>query len=241
MTTATVPATRYQTKLWSWVSLRNPWQYFLTALALLGLVDVTKQLVEWAALIHWFVEHYATLRTWLFNWSPIHFPPEWHNYIVLGCVMFSITNIGYWRRTGRTYLFDALTFGFMRRPFPKSVTRLDMMALVATVAFSLIFMVSTCAVLMWFCMKVPAPLFWCRPLSEKCDSWAFLGYLMEGLMSLPRLTQSLLVAAFILGFTGPLIAWRWILSTTLLFVALVSVNEIYVHWLAPMASGVGPG
>src|SRR5262249_2528919 len=80
-------------------------------LAVISLVDLTRQLVEWAALIHAIAERYAQVRRWLFKWVPFHIPEEWHDYIVLGIISITVMNAGYYRRTGR-FLFWELRKSF---------------------------------------------------------------------------------------------------------------------------------
>jgi hypothetical protein len=56
-----------------------------------------------AALIHWIVENYALVKNLLFGWLPFHIPPEWHDYILLFFIIFSVTNVGFYQRTGRIF------------------------------------------------------------------------------------------------------------------------------------------
>jgi hypothetical protein len=67
-----------------------------------------------------------------------------------------------------------------------------------------------------------------EPHSTYFDSFRYL--LRSGFT---HAIQWFLIAVSI-GFSGALIAWRWILGTGLLFVALVASNEIYLHWLTPV-------
>jgi hypothetical protein len=82
--------------------LRRAWEKIATVLAVIGLIDLSSQLNKWAALIHWFGEKYAIAREWLFGWLPFHIPPGWHDPVVLFLILFSVTNVGVRRRTGRT-------------------------------------------------------------------------------------------------------------------------------------------
>jgi hypothetical protein len=127
---------------------RSAWEKLATALAVISLVDLSGQLIKWAALIHWIVERYAIVRNWLFGWLPFHVPPEWRNYIVLFLAVFSVTNLGFYQRTGRTYAKQLFLFF---RDYPhgglegipvewskeKPGTLEDRVAIVATVAILL--------------------------------------------------------------------------------------------------------
>jgi hypothetical protein len=81
------------------------WSKIATFLAILSLVDVTHQVVEWATIIHAIMSIYVTTREWLFGWLPFRIPPAWHNYIILACMAFSVGNIGYYKTTGRIFAF----------------------------------------------------------------------------------------------------------------------------------------
>jgi hypothetical protein len=84
--------------------LRRTWEKVGTVLAVIGLVDVTGQLIKWATVIHWIAERYATARTWLFGWLPFHIPPERHDSIVLLLIFFSVTNLGSYQSAGYTFV-----------------------------------------------------------------------------------------------------------------------------------------
>jgi hypothetical protein len=84
--------------------LRRTWEKIATVLALIGLIDLTGQLIKWAGLIHWLAEKYAGVRAWLFSWLPFHIPPEWHDTIVLVLILFSVTNVGTYQSTGYTFI-----------------------------------------------------------------------------------------------------------------------------------------
>jgi hypothetical protein len=81
------------------------WHKIATVLAAIGLVDVTGQLIKWASIIHWIAERYAVVRGWVFSWLPLRLPPEWHDPTVLFLILFSVTNVGLYRRTGHTLAF----------------------------------------------------------------------------------------------------------------------------------------
>jgi hypothetical protein len=190
-----------------------------TVLALIGLVDLTSQLIKWAALIHWIASEYAICRTWLFGWLPFHIPPEWHNYIVLSVILFSVTNVGFYRQTGELYFVELLLLP----------TRLIGISPIwerrhVADADGLIFRISE------FC--------WIVSLNIPIIYFLSLGlhhFFGVELPPIPPQAKWLALGAF-MGATGILIAWRWILGTAFLFGILVGINEIYVHWLAPGAS-----
>jgi hypothetical protein len=89
--------------------LGRVWDKISLALTVLGLIDVTSQLVEWAEFIHWIVQKYKIWRDWLFYFLPFHIPEEWRNYVVILGLAFSVTNIGYYKRTGKLYILQLIT------------------------------------------------------------------------------------------------------------------------------------
>jgi hypothetical protein len=84
--------------------LRRTWEKIATVLAVIGLIDLSSQLIHWAALIHWVATKYAIVRAWLFGWLPFHIAPEWHDPIVLFLIFFSVTNLGYYQKTKRMFM-----------------------------------------------------------------------------------------------------------------------------------------
>jgi hypothetical protein len=70
----------------------------------IGLADLSGQLIKWAAVIHWIVTKYAIVRAWLFGWLPFHIPLEWHDPIVLFLILLSVTNMALYRETGHSIL-----------------------------------------------------------------------------------------------------------------------------------------
>ena len=81
------------------------WSKTASFLAILSLIDVTHQVVEWATFIHAIVSRYVAIRELLFGWLPFHVPQEWHNYVILACVTLSVSNIGFYRATGKILPF----------------------------------------------------------------------------------------------------------------------------------------
>jgi hypothetical protein len=77
-------------------------------LAVIGLVDLTRQLIEWTEVIHQIAIKYAEVREVLFAWIPFYIPHEWHNPIVLITVFFSVINAGVYQRTGQFYTIQLM-------------------------------------------------------------------------------------------------------------------------------------
>ena len=91
------------------------WEKIGSVLAILGLADLFGQVVKWAAGIHWVVSKYVAARSWVFSWAPFHIPPEWQHSIVLFLLVFSVTSIGFYQRTGKYYgraVYDHLRSSF---------------------------------------------------------------------------------------------------------------------------------
>ncbi len=90
----------------SW--LRRSWEKIATVIAMIGLIDLSSQVIKWAKVTHEITEKYAAVRTWLFSWLPWPIPPEWHDPIVLFLIFFSLTNVGLYRRTKQTIVSNIL-------------------------------------------------------------------------------------------------------------------------------------
>ncbi|MGA8612692.1 MAG: hypothetical protein WB760_13550 [Xanthobacteraceae bacterium] len=208
----------HEDKTWSWGDFtRGPWNLIAVPLALIVLVNLTGRFIEWVPLIDLVSEKYATWTILVFSRSPIHIRSEWYDYIVLLCVVFIITNVGYYRRIGKLFITDLLSFGLSRSldqgdPNLKKSwqARVDDLGAFLTGC-------STVAVI----SLLPA--------------YGFLTF-MSFFISLH--TNAIvayakwpLVAAVVVG-SGCLIAWRWLLTIGLLFALLVVGNGVYLHWLA---------
>ena len=195
---------------------RSAWEKLATALAVISLVDLSGQVIKWAALIHWIVEGYVVVRNWLFGWLPFHVPPEWRNYIVLFFVLFSVTNVGFYKRIGRTYVTQLILMLFRNAdpPFEAS-TREERVVLGVSAAIFLI-----AGVVLLFVMVVE--LVW-GDLPGRFDR-----------QTLDRMGIGAFVVCMAVA-TGIPIAWRWLLFTAAVFAALIAVNEVYVRWLEPFA------
>ncbi len=83
-----------------WV--RRSWDKIATVIAVIGLIDLSSQVIKWAKLVHEIAEMYAAVRTSLFGWLPRHITPEWQDAIVLFLIFFSLTNVGLYRRIKHT-------------------------------------------------------------------------------------------------------------------------------------------
>ena len=210
--------------------LRPWWDKVATVLALISLVDLTSQLIKWAALIHSIATQYAAARTWLFGLLPFHIPPEWHDYIVLLAIFFSVANVGFYRQTGEIYLLRlgvipllwAIGATAVQKEELKRTNKIDRVALAVTeVGFLLLSNVVTYSLLGW-------------------GVYLMLGYdnRLVGWMANPLVlvTVKYLGLCALVGASGLLIAWRWIIGTSALFGVLVAVNEIYMRWIVSTLS-----
>jgi hypothetical protein len=104
-----------ESKPWSWGDfLRSPWNFIAVPLALIALVNLTGRFFERVPVMDWVAQEYATWMNWVFSLSPIHIPSRWNNYIVLWCVVFVITNVGYYRRSDKLFITDLLSFRLSR-------------------------------------------------------------------------------------------------------------------------------
>ena len=201
---------------------RSTWEKVATVLSLIGLVDLTSQLIKWAAVVHWLAVRYAGVRAWLFSWLPFHIPPEWHDYIVLLTIFLSVANVGFYKQTGKLYLFQALItpvlllFGAISvdESILKRKSGIDGLALEMTelcgLMFSQAFMLSLGVWVAHFFGYDASPFFW------TVMKWGSL--------------------CGLIGASGILIAWRWLIGTAGLFGMLVGINELYVRWLEPVVS-----
>jgi len=88
--------------------LQSAWEKVATVIAVIGLIDVSGQLIKWAAVVHWIAEHYADMRTWLFGWLPFHISSGWQNSIVLCSSYLTAMNVGLYRKTKRTIISHLL-------------------------------------------------------------------------------------------------------------------------------------
>jgi len=194
-------ATNYTEASW----LRRTWERVATVLAVIGLIDVSSQLIHWAALIHWVVTNYAIVRTWLFGWLPFHIHLEWHDPIVLFLIFLSVTNVGYYRRTGHTIV---------------EVLRLLTRLLIEEDRYALIIVIM-CA--------LPAPIIYILIDHSLMFNVTFGVSVVIGALFAP---VYLLLTMALLG--SAIEAWRWLLVTAAIFGSLVAINQVYVLYLEPL-------
>jgi hypothetical protein len=206
-------------KTWSWGDFaRGPWNLVAVPLTLIVLVDLTARLINWAASIQWLADEYETWRALAFSRSPIAIPFEWDDYVVLLCVFFSVTNVSYRRRTGRSFITDLLSFGVSRSLYevalPRSLskgwqTRIDDLAALVTGCAA----VALIALLPAYCFL------------------SFMSFFVSfHISTIVAYGKWPLVLTLIVG-SGFLIAWRWLLTIGLLFALLMVGNGVYLHWL----------
>jgi hypothetical protein len=180
-------------------------------------VNLTGRFIEWVPLIDWVSEKYSTWMIVFFSRSPIHIRSQWNDYIVLLCVVFVITNAGYYRRTDKLFITDLLSFGLSRSieqgnpHLSKSwQARVDDLGAFLT----------GCAAVVVIGL-LPAYCF-----------LTFMSFVISfHTNEIVAYAKWPLIVVVVVG-SGFLIAWRWLLSVGLLFALLVVGNEAYLHWLA---------
>jgi hypothetical protein len=90
--------------------VKRAWPYIGTVMTVLGLVDLTHQLIEWAQLIHLATMKYVAIREWIFEWMPLRVPTIWRNVIIMGAVTITTASIGYKRKTDNVLPQQVLLF-----------------------------------------------------------------------------------------------------------------------------------
>jgi hypothetical protein len=229
--------------------VRKVWDVLAVALAVIGLVDLTDQVVKWAARIHDLALKYATWRDWAFSFSPIHIPPEWHNYIVLAFIFFSASNVGYYQ-IKRQFLFirsllfaappmvfDLLSSGTHHLEMYVPLPGPDVPNIMASRAprrrprFSF----ATVDRLASRTTKIAFWIFVLLFLAYVCTK--LYPTIVTSIATLPANTviQRMENVLFVVGIiaSGTLIAWRWIVGTAVVFGVLVGVNDLYVRFIEP--------
>jgi len=204
---------------WSWGDFfRGRWNLLAVPIGLICLVTLTKHLIEWSPLIDFVAEKYATWMTWVFRRSPIRIRSGWNDYIVLVCVVFLITNVGYYRRTGKLFITDLLSFSLSRSlaqgdPYLRESWQatVDDLAAFVTGCITVVVVISLFSAL---CFLTFMSFF------VSFDTAVIVAYAK----------WALILAA--IPSSGLFIAWRWIVGTALLFALLAVGNELYIHWLA---------
>jgi hypothetical protein len=188
-------------------SLRRGWEKIATVLAVIGLVDVTGQLIKWAALIHWITEKYAIARAWLFGWLPWHIPPEWHDPIVLFLIFFSLTNVGVYRKSEHTIVSHILR-------------NLEWVNILSVSTF----------IIIAFALFLQDN----DPQSAAIDIIKEYTGSVITILSIIFVFIALLFAFVVLSFAVAVLAWRWVLTTAAIFCVLIAINQAYVVWLEPL-------
>jgi hypothetical protein len=226
-TEASTERTGWLSRTWRW------WEKISAFLAIVALVDLTKQLIEWAKLIHEIAEKYAAVRAWLFGWLPFHVPPELHDPIVLLLLFFSVTNVGVYQRTKGTYISyiikNALVerYDFQMSAVERAAKRIIQHAVVLTL----------------IAIFVTSP-YWFWPILSDVTTHFNIGSSVAGLIwviiMIVGVFLVLIGSYFASGiitaiFDGAYLAWRWLLTTAAIFGALVAVNYAWVHWLEKLA------
>ena len=212
--------------------LRDLWPKLATALAVVGLIDLTHQLIEWAGLIHTIASEYTVVRTWIFSLLPFRIPPEWHDCIVLVCILFSVTNIGFYKKTGKIFpfqmlksfvaLLDDLSESAIRRDFPRLKHQIDGIAVF-----------NRYERILWQVSLVMFIIYWTLYLIVGLTSVGllFFGSASEYRLALPlpmRIPFVISSAVVIFFFLGGFLAWRWVLKTAALFLVLCVTNYFYI-------------
>jgi hypothetical protein len=200
--------------------LRRTWEKVAVALAVIGLVDLSRQLFEWAAWIHWVATKYAIVKAWLFDWLPFHIPPEWHDPIVLFLILLSVTNIGVYRETRWRLrsIVEALNTRTALAKFPRVLGILFAVSLAGAMIYILIYLDLFETILRAISIINLGPYV------------AILSVIAAFFSIVVIFPLSVLVASLIL-WTAFLVAWRWLLVAAAIFSALVVVNQVYVLWL----------
>jgi hypothetical protein len=211
---------------------RRVFERIMTVLAIIGLIDVAKQLVEWAELIHSVADKYRFVKEWLFAWLPFHIPPEWHDYIILLSILFTVTSVGFHQRTGRAYALFALQLVVSEVGdillscirwtglwTPNHKPLLIETAVVQEVGipervYSLLWIPTIALLLLVLGSIAPKPAFGWGISIVIGFAYGFFGMMLTYILVL-----------------GAVIAWRWVATTAAVFTGLVVVNEIYMHWL----------
>jgi hypothetical protein len=215
--------------------LHRTWEKVATALAVIGLVDLTGQLIKWAAVIHWVVAKYAIVTAWLFGWLPFHIPPEWHDAIVLSSILLSVTNIGVYRETRwriRSFWKAAETSAALLHKF--SPLRLLLFVLLILGPFA-----AGALIFLYLGDLARDLLPFLNDDSSTTPSMLLVAaiFLMLFLFILSEILGIIVALALLFLLVAFVVAWRWILVTAAIFSALIAVNEVYVrYWLEPLAA-----
>jgi hypothetical protein len=155
------------------------------------------------------------------SFSPITIPLEWNNYVVLLCVFFGVTKASYHRKTGDSFVVDLLSFELSRHLFENNPQRIKFQNKSWQKQLDDVAAVVTSSGMIVLIAFVPAYCF-----------LTFMSFFIKfHTATMVPYGKWLFVFAVILG-SGLFMAWRWILTTGLLFVLLVITNEVYIHGLS---------
>jgi hypothetical protein len=216
-----------------WV--RRTWEKIATVIAVIGLADLSGQLIKWAAAIHLVITKYAIVKAWLFGWLPFHIPPEWHDPIVLLLIFLSVTNMGVYRETGKTYIFYALKHGWNRIillalwPLKVFNSRINHKYNRIVMKESMLYPQGYTAVL---AIKLIVLLGFCAFMAFFADP---IGRILIAMFVVTAVVTTAVQSGMSILLDGAFLAWRWLLVTAAIFGALVIVNQVYVLWLEPLA------
>jgi hypothetical protein len=211
--------------------LRRTWEKIATVLAVIGLIDLSSQLIHWAALIHWVATKYAIVRAWLFGWLPFHIAPEWHDPIVLFLIFFSVTNLGYYQKTKRMFMlfivkyintgiWDDITEAFKRHNrsvVVHHIKRIGFKRFLIKQGLMYAVLVGLFSFFPWF--------------SNERSWWSIVLIFFFAAGPIALLATHVIMSML----EGAFVAWRWVLTTAAIFGALVVINQVYVLWLEPLA------
>ncbi|MGA8615747.1 MAG: hypothetical protein WB760_29515 [Xanthobacteraceae bacterium] len=202
----------HEDKTWSWGDFtRGPWNLIAVPLALIVLVNLTGWFIEWVPLIDRASEKYTTWMILVFSRSPVHIRSEWNDYLVLLCVVFIITNVGYYRRVGKLFTTELLSFALSRSLDQRDPhlskswqARVDDLAAFLT-GCAMVVVISFLPVYFFLTFM---------SFFISLDTNAIVAY-----------AKWPLLFAVVVG-SGCFIAWRWIFGIALLFALLVAGNEV---------------
>jgi hypothetical protein len=87
-------------------SVRRVWGVVSTFATVIGLASINDGIIRWMWLIHWVITQYNIIKTNVFELLPFSVPVGWHDYIIIGGLLLSVTNVGlYWSKEKVFILF----------------------------------------------------------------------------------------------------------------------------------------
>jgi hypothetical protein len=221
----------------TWSIILSLWPTAATIVAIIGLVDLTHQLIEWAEIVHWIAVKYAVVRSTCFAWVPlIRVPPAWQDLIVLTSILLSVSNVGYYQKTGKFFLprliLAVLVTGDDTNPLRRDPTlKYFHAAYLPHISTEELAKHLGMSIADSYLLKLGAD----AAIIPGVGTFAFLLAFFFGWIGKDTfvfgMAGSFIVFSLFVG--GVLVAWRWLLSTVFIFLALIAVNEAYVVWFAP--------